>query len=235
MALSEAKSAGGNQVLIGRLSYAELIQERRTTFSVLDGLLNAIDTRDRYTRRHSDDVARYALFLARQIGIDDQLPVALHNASLLHDVGKIAVPDDILRKPAALTAEETEVMKQHVELGASLVRDLANAEIVAEGVRFHHERWDGSGYPQGLAGEEIPLIARIIAVADAFSAMTTSRPYRRALPSGVALERLTAAAGTQLDPRLVDVFVLAMESGLNPPQPSDSRAPSFWLLAAEAA
>jgi diguanylate cyclase (GGDEF)-like protein/putative nucleotidyltransferase with HDIG domain len=235
MALGEAKSAGGNQVLIGRLSYAELTQERRTTFSVLDGLLNAVDMRDRYTRRHSEDVARYALFLARQLGIDDELQVALHQASLLHDVGKIAVPDDILRKPASLAPEEMDVMKQHVELGAVLVRDLADAEVVADGVRFHHERWDGSGYVEGLSGEEIPLIARIIAVADAFSAMTTSRPYRRALRAGVALERLTAAAGTQLDPRLVDVFVLAMESQVDPPLPSDSRAPSFWLVGEQAA
>jgi diguanylate cyclase (GGDEF)-like protein/putative nucleotidyltransferase with HDIG domain len=235
MALGEAKSAGGNQVLIGRLSYAEFIQERRTTFSVLDGLLNAIDIRDRYTRRHSEDVARYALFLARQLGIDGELQVALHQASLLHDVGKIAVPDDILRKPASLTSEEMEVVKRHVELGAVLVRDLENAEIIADGVRFHHERWDGSGYTEGLAGEDIPLIARIIAVADTFSAMTTSRPYRRALGAGAALERLTAAAGTQLDPRLVDVFVLAMESHVDPPLPSDSRAPSFWLVAEEAA
>jgi diguanylate cyclase (GGDEF)-like protein/putative nucleotidyltransferase with HDIG domain len=235
MALEEAKSAGGNQVLIGRLSYAELVQERRTTFSVLDGLLNAIDIRDRYTRRHSEDVARYALFLARQLGIDDELQVALHQASLLHDVGKVAVPDDILRKPASLTSEEMDIVKRHVELGAVLVRDLENAEIIADGVRFHHERWDGSGYAEGLAGEDIPLIARIIAVADAFSAMTTSRPYRRALGPGVALERLTAGAGTQLDPRLVDVFVLAMESHADPPLPSDSRAPSFWLVAEEAA
>jgi diguanylate cyclase (GGDEF)-like protein/putative nucleotidyltransferase with HDIG domain len=235
MALGEAKSGGGNQVLIGRLSYAELTQERRTTFSVLDGLVNAVDMRDRYTRRHSEDVARYALFLARQLGIDDELQVALHQASLLHDVGKIAVPDDILRKPGPLTSDEMDVMKQHVELGSVLVRDLANAEIVADGVRHHHERWDGSGYDHGLAGEEIPLIARIIAVADAFSAMTTSRPYRRALSSGIALERMTAAAGTQLDPRLVDVFVLAMESRADSPQPSDSRAPAFWLGWEEAA
>jgi diguanylate cyclase (GGDEF)-like protein/putative nucleotidyltransferase with HDIG domain len=235
MALGEAKSGGGNQILIGRLSYAELTQERRTTFSVLDGLVNAVDMRDRYTRRHSEDVARYALFLARQLGIDDELQVALHQASLLHDVGKIAVPDDILRKPGPLTADEMDVMKKHVELGGVLVRDLANAEIVADGVRHHHERWDGSGYGQGLAGEEIPLIARIIAVADAFSAMTTSRPYRRALSFGIALERMTTAAGTQLDPRLVDVFVLAMESRADSPQPSDSRAPAFWLGSEEAA
>jgi HD-GYP domain-containing protein (c-di-GMP phosphodiesterase class II) len=120
-------------------------------------------------------------------------------------------------------------VKQHVELGGMLVRDLANAEVVADGVRHHHERWDGSGYPDGLAGEEISLLARIIAVADAFSAMTTSRPYRHALRQSVALERLSSAAGTQLDPRLVDVFVLAMETQAEPPLPSDARLPSFWL------
>jgi diguanylate cyclase (GGDEF)-like protein/putative nucleotidyltransferase with HDIG domain len=235
MALAEAKSGGGDQLVISRLSFAEMAQERRTSFSILDGLINAVDTRDRYTRRHSEDVARYALFLARELGIEDEVQVALHQAALLHDVGKIAVPDDILRKPSQLTSDETDVMKQHVLLGAVLVRDLANADIVADGVRYHHEWWDGTGYADGLAGEEIPLIARIIAVADAFSAMTTSRPYRRALTPGNALEQLSAAGGTQLDPRLVDVFVLAMESQAEPPLPSDARGPSFWLAPVPAA
>ena len=229
MTLGEAKGGGGDITLISRLSYAELIQERRTTFSILDGLLNAIDTRDRYTRRHSEDVARYALFLGRELGVDEELREALHQAALLHDVGKIAVPDEVLRKPRGLTADEMEVMKQHVQLGGVLVRDLVSADLVADGVRYHHERWDGTGYAEGLAGEAIPFIARIIAVADAYSAMTTSRPYRRALSAGVALSRLNAAAGTQLDPRLVDVFVLAMESQSERPLPSDPRAPSYWL------
>ena len=232
VALGEAKSGGGDQLVTSRLSYAELAHERWTAFSILDGLVNAVDTRDRYTRRHSEDVARYALFLAREVGLDDEQQAALHKASLLHDVGKIAVPDDILRKPGHLTPEEMDVVKQHVELGGMLVRDLADADVVADGVRHHHERWDGTGYPAELEGERIPLIARIIAVADAFSAMTTSRPYRHALAQSVALERLGRAAGTQLDPRLVDVFVLAMESRAEPPVPSDSRLPSFWLAPA---
>lgn len=235
MTLGEAKGGGGDQALIGRLSYAELIQEHRASFSILDGLVNAIDTRDRYTRRHSQDVARYALFLARELGLDGTVTGALHQAALLHDVGKIAVPDDVLRKPGPLTADEMEVMKQHVLLGGVLVRDLASAEQVVDGVRYHHERWDGTGYAEGLADEAIPLIARIIAVADAYSAMTTSRPYRRALSPSAALERLSRAAGSQLDPRLVDVFVLAMEASPEPPMPSDARAPSAWLAEANAA
>jgi diguanylate cyclase (GGDEF)-like protein/putative nucleotidyltransferase with HDIG domain len=233
--LGEAKSGGGNQLVVSRLSYAELAQERLNTFSVLDGLVRAIDTRDRYTRRHSEDVARYTLFLARHLGLDDEQRLALHHAALLHDVGKIAVPDAILRKPGPLTPEETEVMKQHVLLGGALVRDLADSAMIVDGVRYHHEWWDGTGYPEGLAGEEIPLLARIIAVADAFSAMTTSRPYRRALSRNVALARLAGGAGAQFDARLVDVFVLAMETHASPPRPSDARGPHLWLVSDPAA
>lgn len=233
--VGEAKGRGGGEIVISRLSYADLLEEHRATFTILDGLVNAIDTRDRYTRRHSDDVARYALFLAQELDLDHGFRAALHQAAILHDVGKIAVPDAILRKPAALTESEMEVMKQHVALGSALVRDLTAAELVIEGVRHHHERWDGSGYPDGLAGDAIPLIARIVAVADAYSAMTTTRPYRRALSRPVALERLTGAAGTQLDPRLVDVFVIAMASQATPPEPSDARAPSTWLTEGSAA
>jgi diguanylate cyclase (GGDEF)-like protein/putative nucleotidyltransferase with HDIG domain len=233
--LGEATSGGGNQLVVSRLSYADLTQERINTFSILDGLVNAVDTRDRYTRRHSEDVARYALFLGRHLGLDDEQRGALHHAALLHDVGKIAVPDAILRKPGQLTPDEMEVMKQHVVLGAALVRDLANSGLVVDGVQYHHEWWDGSGYPDGLAGEEIPLLARVVAVADAFSAMTTSRPYRRALSPDVALQRMSAGAGSQFDPRLADVFVLAMESHAEPPLPSDARAPSLWLASESAA
>lgn len=235
MTLGEAKSGGGDEVLISRLSYAELIEDHRATFSILDGLVNAIDARDRYTRRHSEDVARYALFLAREMGLDDALCGALHQASLLHDVGKIAVPDRILRKPGGLSGAEMEIVQQHVLLGSVLVRDLAAADLVVDGVRHHHERWDGGGYPDGLAGDAIPLVARLVAVADTYSAMTTTRPYRRALARGEALERLVAAAGSQLDPRLVDVFVLAMESRPGAPVPSDQRAPTVWLSAGAAA
>lgn len=235
MTLGEAKSAGGGRVLISRLSYADLIESRGASFSILDGLVDAIDARDRYTRQHSEDVARYALFLGSQLGVEREFGDALREAALLHDVGKIAVPDALLRKPGQLTDAEMEVMKQHVVLGAVLVRDLSAAQLVVDGVRHHHERWDGSGYPSALEADEIPLIARIISVADAFSAMTTTRPYRRALSPIIALERLSEAAGSQLDPRLVDVFILAMESQPDPPVPSDSRAPAAWLPAETAA
>ena len=139
----------------------------------------AIDTKDRYTKRHSEDVARYADFLADRLALGQELRQAIHVAGLLHDVGKIGIPDQILRKPAKLTAEEHGAVQQHVALGQMIVRDLPHLDLVRAGIRFHHERWDGNGYLDRLAGEQIPQIARLLAVADAFSAMTTTRPYRK--------------------------------------------------------
>ncbi len=150
-------------------------------------------------------------------------------AGLLHDVGKIGVPDGILRKPARLTEDEFTIMKQHVALGDMIVRDLPNCDLVRAGIRYHHERWDGGGYPDGLAAEDIPLVARIVAVADAFSAMTTTRPYRKALDVDEALGRLEAAAGSQLDERLVVVFVEGLRTATDAPPPGLDIAPGrLW-------
>ena len=168
-------------------------------------------------------MARYALFLADRIGLGPEERRSIELAGLLHDVGKIGIPDSILRKPGPLTTDEYAIVKQHVWLGDAIVRDLP-VEAVRAGVRHHHERWDGGGYLAGLAGEDIPLIARIVSVADAFSAMTTTRPYRKALSVPEALARLRAAAGSQLDPRLVDAFVLGIETADDPPLPGDGRA-----------
>jgi HD-GYP domain-containing protein (c-di-GMP phosphodiesterase class II) len=138
-------------------------------------------------------------------------------------VGKIGIPDAILRKPGPLTTDEYAIVKQHVWLGAAIVRDLPNVEAIRAGVRHHHERWDGNGYLDGLAGEAIPLIARIVSVCDAFSAMTTTRPYRKALSVAEALERLEGAAGSQLDPRLVTAFVAGIRTASDAPRPGDGR------------
>ena len=183
----------------------------------------AVDTKVRYTRRHSEDVARYADFLAERIDIDADVKRALHTAGLLHDVGKIGIPDTILRKPGPLNDEEFEIVKQHVTLGDMIVRDLPGIEIIRAGVRHHHERWDGSGYVDRLTGEDIPLVARILAVGDAFSAMTTTRPYRKAMPIEDALRRLEDASGTQLDARLVATFVSAMRTADDAPLPGAPR------------
>ncbi len=221
VALNEAKTSGGDAVAV-----ADVGDESRTvsgSFDVLQGLVLAVDTKDRYTKRHSEDVARYSVFLARRMGLHDMLET-VRLAGLLHDIGKIGIPDALLRKPSRLSDDEFRAFNQHVALGDAIVRDLPGLNDVRAGIRHHHERWDGTGYLGRLKGEEIPLIARIIAVADAFSAMTTTRPYRKALGVDEALRRLRAAAGTQLQPELVECFVTGIETADDAPvsgEPSD--------------
>jgi diguanylate cyclase (GGDEF)-like protein len=221
--LGEAKASGGNGVRVASLTPDDLQARERSSFDVLTGLISAVDTKDRYTQRHSEDVARYALFIADRIDLDPQQRRSIEMAGLLHDVGKIGIPDGILRKPGPLTADEYGIVKQHVALGDAIVRDVPYVDVVRAGVRHHHERWDGTGYLDGLAGDAIPLIARILAVADAFSAMTTSRPYRQALSVQESLHRLEDAAGSQLDPWLVSAFVAGIETASDAPLPGDGR------------
>jgi HD-GYP domain-containing protein (c-di-GMP phosphodiesterase class II) len=224
--LLEAKASGGDAIrFAGRETEGP---GERQTFDVFQGLILAVDTKDRYTKRHSEDVARYAVFLGQRLGLDEEMLRILRVTGLLHDVGKIGIPDHILRKPGALTEEEFGIVKQHVALGDAIIRDLPNAEQIRAGVRHHHERWDGAGYLHGLAGEEIPLVARILSVGDAFSAMTTTRPYRKALDVQVALRRLEDAAGTQLDERLVLSFVEGIEGEADAPLPGGEGGKTLW-------
>jgi diguanylate cyclase (GGDEF)-like protein len=218
VALQEAKASGGDGVRVAQRA------EQRTassSFDVLQGLIIAVDTKDRYTKRHSEDVARYAVFLAQRLGLDEETLATIRTSGLLHDVGKIGIPDTLLRKPGKLTADEFDVFRQHVALGDSIVRDMPNLELVRAGIRHHHERWDGRGYLEGLSGEAIPLIGRIMAVADAFSAMTTTRPYRKALPIEEALKRLGDAAGSQLQEELVKAFIAGIETAPDAPMPGE--------------
>jgi diguanylate cyclase (GGDEF)-like protein len=215
--LAEAKASGGDAIRVaGRLPVASA---DAATFDVFQGLILAVDTKDRYTKRHSEDVARYSLFLARLLHLDTDTTRSLRVAGLLHDVGKIGIPDAILRKPGKLSNDESRIVQQHVALGDMIVRDLPNIELIRAGVRHHHERWDGRGYLDALAGEDIPLVARILSVADAFSAMTTTRPYRKALKVEEALRRLEDSAGTQLDESLVKLFVEGLRTRADAPLP----------------
>ena len=179
-------------------------------FSMLDALVTAVDNKDRYTRKHSEDVMEYSLMIVREMGMDEGEQHTVAVAALLHDVGKIGVPDAILRKPGKLTDQEFEAVKQHPMMGAVMVGAVPGLEDILDAVRHHHERWDGDGYPFGLRGEETPIIARLMAVADAFSAMTTDRPYRKGMGRGKALSILADGAGTQWDPKCVSAFLSAV-------------------------
>ena len=235
--LNEAKASGGDAVRTagpGAGSDAEQSEQARS-FGVLEGLIIAVDTKDRYTKRHSEDVARYGVFLARQLSLDPGFIATIRTAGLLHDVGKIGIPDAILRKPGQLTSDEYEIVKQHVALGDSIVRNVDNIELVRAGIRHHHERWDGHGYLHALAAEDIPLIARILAVGDAFSAMTTTRPYRKALSVEEALRRLGDAAGTQLDEQLAAAFIHGIETAPDAPLPGRIASTPLWVPGSQVA
>ncbi len=184
-------------------------------FSMLDALVTSVDNKDRYTRKHSEDVARYSVMIARELNWSHEEIETVAVAALLHDVGKIGVPDAVLRKPGKLTDAEYSAIQQHPMMGAALVSTAMGLEKTLDAVRHHHERWDGGGYPYGLSGEETPLMARLMAVADAFSAMTTDRPYRKGMPWEKALAILQEGAGTQWDKQCVEAFLQAQSARLD--------------------
>jgi diguanylate cyclase (GGDEF)-like protein/putative nucleotidyltransferase with HDIG domain len=205
-ALYASKRGGGRTVVSAGGHAATLDLAAHTGFGVVEGLVLAVDTKDQYTVAHSQLVADTAALLGELLGLPDRDVAILRTAGLLHDVGKVSIPDRILRKPARLTREEWQVMRQHVEFGELIIRGVPSLQDILEPVMHHHERWDGKGYPRGLAGEEVPLLGRIMIVADAYSAMTLDRPYRRGLSLADALAQLRAGAGTQFDPHLVAVL-----------------------------
>lgn len=167
-------------------------------------LAAAVEAKDPYTAGHATRVTAYAMSLAEAVGGIDVLRFRM--AGDLHDVGKIGVPDTVLNKPERLTPEEAALVKKHPEVGARILEPLIDDPMVLGVVRWHHERWDGQGYPDGLAGDRIPLEARVLAVADTLDAMTSHRAYRRGLPLEVAVEEIRRCAGTQFDPGVVEVF-----------------------------
>ena len=172
----------------------------------------AIDARDSYTHGHSTRVAQFSLSLGKKIGLPERELKDLEVACLLHDVGKIKTPDSILLKRGKLTEAEYSEMKQHVEYGATIISWAPSLSKYILPIRHHHEWHNGNGYPDGLAGDDIPLFAAIISIADAFDAMTSTRPYRKALFKEEALHRIERSAGTQFRPELVEVFLELMEN-----------------------
>jgi putative nucleotidyltransferase with HDIG domain len=179
---------------------------RRASLSFATALVATLDARDQYTAGHSAAVAIYARDIAERMGLSGDEQELVHLCGLVHDIGKIGLPAGLLEKPGPLTLEERRQMEQHSEIGERILRNVDDYSEIAEVVRAHHERIDGMGYPDGKPGDEIPLLARIIGVADAYDAMTSDRPYRDALPSRVARMRLAQAVGTQFDTAVVAAF-----------------------------
>jgi putative nucleotidyltransferase with HDIG domain len=187
---------------------AEMYTRLEETFwSTIRSLAEAIDAKDSYTRGHSDRVAEYAEALTRKLDLGDEMLNAVRCAGYLHDIGKIGIPDAILLKPGKLTDDEYRQIMNHPKLSHKIIEPVEFPYEVKPFVRHHHERIDGSGYPDGLVGEDIPLGARIIGIADAYEAMTSDRPYRKALSIDSALEELRRCSGTQFDSGLVAAFL----------------------------
>jgi HD-GYP domain-containing protein (c-di-GMP phosphodiesterase class II) len=176
-------------------------------------LAAAIDGKDRYTRGHSERVARFSIAIAEQLGLPDAEIEALRISALLHDVGKIGIDDKVLKKPSKLTNEEFEIMKTHPQKGFKIMSQIPAMREFLPGMYMHHEMINGEGYPQGLSGDEIPMQARIVSVADTFDAMTTDRPYQKAMELDEALALIKTYVGTRYDERVVDALVSACESG----------------------
>ncbi len=182
-------------------------------FQTAESLADAIEKRDPYTGGHTQRVTSYSLATANYLSLGLLEKKWLKIASVLHDVGKIGIEDYILRKPDRLTPEEFNMIKQHSNMGAEIIEHIRPLKEIVPGVKYHHEHIDGKGYPEGLRGEDIPLIAKIVAVADTYDAMTTDRPYRSALSKEKAIEELRKCSGTQFDQEVVDAFFKAYEKG----------------------
>lgn len=188
----------------------------------INAITEALDAKDPYTSGRSKRVTHYAVEIGKQFNLPDIQMIELELAGLLHDIGMIGVPEDILHKPEALTKEEFEIVKTHVEIGVKILADIKQLDIVLDIINSHHERFDGMGYPRGLAGEHIPVEARIISVADAYDGMVSDRSYRKGLPHEVAVEEIKKSSGKQFDPVIVEIF-LSLIDNIKISQPSSSQ------------
>jgi diguanylate cyclase (GGDEF)-like protein len=215
LAVGQAKASGKNRVRLfdgfgSSVTDGDLSFLRQSSYAAVRALAEAVDAKDEYTRGHSQRVAEYARDLAARCGYDSGFVDLVFVTGTLHDVGKIGVPDAALKKPGKLTDEEFEMIKIHPALGEKIVSQIPELADTIPGIRSHHERYDGRGYPDRLAGEQIPLIGRILAVADTYDAMTSDRPYRKGLDPSIAFEAIINGKGTQFDPEFAEQFVAMM-------------------------
>jgi HD superfamily phosphohydrolase YqeK len=205
---------------VARWAIAQFAEQRRAYEATVSALCQAVETKDFYTRGHSERVSRGSVMIAREIGMHNDRVEAIRYAGMLHDVGKLGVPTRVLQKTGKLTEEEYAAIQLHPMRGLEIVREIGFLDEALAGIMHHHERIDGRGYPMGLAGDEIPEFARVLAVADAFDSMTSTRSYRGARPVHEAIAELHKWSGTQFDPAFVDAFVAAIRrEGWQQPKP----------------
>lgn len=188
-------------------------QLESVTIDMIMAIAKMLEAKDYYTSGHSDRVAMCSAAIARKLDWDEQRVQNLYHIGLLHDIGKVGVPDVILNKPMFLLEDEFAVLKKHSTTGAEILKGIYSIENIQYGVLYHHERYDGKGYPKGISGEEIPIEARIIAIADSYDAMTTDRVYRKRLTDEKVMEELVKGRGTQFDPELTDIFIEMLNAG----------------------
>jgi hypothetical protein len=198
-------------LFVARWAVAQFAEQQKAYEATVGALCQAVETKDFYTRGHSDRVSRGSVMIAREIGMWGERVEAIRYAGMLHDVGKLGVPTKVLQKTGKLTEEEYAAIQLHPMRGLDIVREIGFLDEALAGIMHHHERIDGRGYPMGLAGDEIPEFARVLAVADAFDSMTSTRSYRGARPVAEAIEELRKWSGTQFDPAFVDAFVAALK------------------------
>ncbi|MHB1126242.1 MAG: diguanylate cyclase [Bacillota bacterium] len=242
-ALYQAKHMGRNRVFVPTLSDSNANRENSEAvesteaeknflkkqvedayLSTIYTLAAAINARDNYTYQHSEMVTLYSIALAEALGLSEENKKVVRHAAMLHDIGKIGIPEYILNKPGSLSQDEREVIERHVTIAEAIVNQTPFLRSVAPIILHHHESYDGKGYPLGLKGEDIPLESRVLALADAFHAMTSDRPYRRAMPSEDAIQQLSLLAGTQFDPNLVPMFIRLLKKELKGAGSEEARA-----------
>jgi hypothetical protein len=213
-------------LFVARWAVAQFAAQQRAYEATVSALCQAVETKDFYTRGHSERVSKGSVMIAKEIGMHTERVEAIRFAGMLHDVGKLGVPTAVLQKSGKLTDDEYAAVQLHPMRGLDIVRDIGFLDEALAGIMHHHERIDGRGYPMGLAGDEIPEFARVLAVADAFDAMTSTRSYSHARPVAEAVAELRKWAGKQFDPAFVDAFVAAIErDGWKGPQPAQPEEP----------
>lgn len=199
-------------------------------YKTIKSIAHALDAKDQYTHGHSMRVTLYSLALAKELNLPDSLLEEIETTGLLHDIGKIAIPEKILLKPGKLTDEEFEIIKKHPELGEHLINGIGKLKLISNWLKYHHERYDGKGYPEGLKGEDIPISSRIIAIADTYDAMTSTRSYRPALSHEEAINEIKRCSGTQFDPSLAEIFIRISDEIAQIKQDPDGFYPKYSYL-----